>query len=742
MTLLHGARSGDLVRPGRRDDVPAGPAELRLHRDHGVEHGRVPPGRLPVGDGGARARGARSSTSTPASRARARWRPTTSRVRAGSDIAFLGGIVNYILENGREFRDYVVNYTNAPVIIDEGFQDTEELDGFFSGWQAEKGTYDTTHLAVRGHGGARRRRPARDGRAIRARQSGHGGHGGSLEHGEPPEEDPTLEHPALRLPAPEAPLRPLHARARRGDLRRSARAVPRRLPRRCARTPAASGRRRSATPSAGRSTRSACSTSAPRRSSSSCWATSAGPAAASWPCAGTPRSRARPTSRRSTTSCPATSRCRTPTRTTTSTSSSSSTASPSGFWGHMDAYTVSLLKAWWGAACDGRERLLLRLPAADHRRPLRPTRRALGMLDHKVKGFIVVGREPGGRLGELGPAPKGDGRARLAGRARPGRDRDGGVLVRLARGRSGASCAPRTSAPRCSSCRRRRTPRRTARSPTPSGCCSGTTRRSSRRATAARSCGSTTTWAGSSARSWPARRTSATGRCSSSQWYYPTVGRDRRAERRGGAARDQRHGPGRRGALGLHRARGRRQSRPAAAGSTAAASPTRRTSPRGASPGSEQSWVAPEWGWAWPANRRILYNRASADPDGQAVVGAQALRLVGRGRGHVDGRGRARLPARQAARLRAARRRQGARTRSRGDAPVHHAGRRPRLAVRARRARSTGRCRRTTSRTSRRSQTRSTRSSANPARQIFDRPGNRSQPSDGEPGADRVPVRR
>jgi formate dehydrogenase major subunit len=34
-------------------------------------------------------------------------------------------------------------------------------------------------------------------------------------------------------------------------------------------------------------------------------------------------------------------------------------------------------------------------------------------------------------------------------------------------------------------------------------------------------------------------------------------------------------------------------------------------------PGDEQSWVAPEWGWAWPANRRILYNRASADPDGK-----------------------------------------------------------------------------------------------------------------------------
>ncbi|KOX04337.1 formate dehydrogenase, partial [Micromonospora sp. NRRL B-16802] len=34
-------------------------------------------------------------------------------------------------------------------------------------------------------------------------------------------------------------------------------------------------------------------------------------------------------------------------------------------------------------------------------------------------------------------------------------------------------------------------------------------------------------------------------------------------------------------------------------------------------PGAEQSLVAPEWGWAWPANRRILYNRASADPDGR-----------------------------------------------------------------------------------------------------------------------------
>jgi formate dehydrogenase major subunit len=34
-------------------------------------------------------------------------------------------------------------------------------------------------------------------------------------------------------------------------------------------------------------------------------------------------------------------------------------------------------------------------------------------------------------------------------------------------------------------------------------------------------------------------------------------------------------------------------------------------------PGQQQTPVAPEWGWAWPANRRLLYNRASADPSGK-----------------------------------------------------------------------------------------------------------------------------
>ena len=100
-------------------------------------------------------------------------------------------------------------------------------------------------------------------------------------------------------------------------------------------------------------------------------------------------------------------------------------------------------------------------------------------------------------------------------------------------------------------------------------------------------------------------------------WDYPTHGETARPERRGGAARDQRRRPRRQGAVVLHADEGRRvddrrlldllrrlrrrgqPGRPAQA--------ARRSRARSRS----------EWGWAWPLNRRILYNRASADPDGK-----------------------------------------------------------------------------------------------------------------------------
>jgi formate dehydrogenase major subunit len=63
-------------------------------------------------------------------------------IRAGTDIAFLGGVINYILTHDRWFQEYVLHYTNASTPIQEGFQDTEDLDGLFSGFDPETGVYD------------------------------------------------------------------------------------------------------------------------------------------------------------------------------------------------------------------------------------------------------------------------------------------------------------------------------------------------------------------------------------------------------------------------------------------------------------------------------------------------------------------------------------------------------------------------------------------------------------------------
>ncbi len=76
-------------------------------------------------------------------------------IRAGSDIAFLGGLVNYVLSNDRWFPEYVLNYTNASTIIQEGFRDTEDLAGLFSGYHGDgqTGKYD----ASEGHWGYSRK---------------------------------------------------------------------------------------------------------------------------------------------------------------------------------------------------------------------------------------------------------------------------------------------------------------------------------------------------------------------------------------------------------------------------------------------------------------------------------------------------------------------------------------------------------------------------------------------------------
>jgi formate dehydrogenase major subunit len=73
-------------------------------------------------------------------------------MRAGGDIAFLGGLVRHIIENNLFFRDYVVHFTNASCILREDFRDTDEgATGFFSGWNEEQRTYDKQTWAYEGH---------------------------------------------------------------------------------------------------------------------------------------------------------------------------------------------------------------------------------------------------------------------------------------------------------------------------------------------------------------------------------------------------------------------------------------------------------------------------------------------------------------------------------------------------------------------------------------------------------------
>ena len=61
--------------------------------------------------------------------------------RAGTDIVFLGAIISYLLEHKAYFDEYVMNYTNIAMLINENYKDTEDLDGLFSGYDEETRTY-------------------------------------------------------------------------------------------------------------------------------------------------------------------------------------------------------------------------------------------------------------------------------------------------------------------------------------------------------------------------------------------------------------------------------------------------------------------------------------------------------------------------------------------------------------------------------------------------------------------------
>src|SRR5499427_5759439 len=62
------------------------------------------------------------------------------QIRAGTDIAFLGGLIRYAIENNRIAREYLVNYTNAAFVVKQGFRLPE--DGLYSGFDTASGSYD------------------------------------------------------------------------------------------------------------------------------------------------------------------------------------------------------------------------------------------------------------------------------------------------------------------------------------------------------------------------------------------------------------------------------------------------------------------------------------------------------------------------------------------------------------------------------------------------------------------------
>jgi formate dehydrogenase major subunit len=74
------------------------------------------------------------------------------QIRAGADIAFLGGLIRYAIENNRIAKEYLVNYTNAAFIVKEGFKLPE--DGLYSGFDSATATYDKATWNYEGTGSA------------------------------------------------------------------------------------------------------------------------------------------------------------------------------------------------------------------------------------------------------------------------------------------------------------------------------------------------------------------------------------------------------------------------------------------------------------------------------------------------------------------------------------------------------------------------------------------------------------
>ncbi len=533
-------------------------------------------------------------------------------LRAGSDIAFLGGIVNYILSNGREFREYVKHYTNAATIVSDDFRDTEDLAGLFSGWDADSNSYDIESwqykdMEVFASGGKRE-----EGAVFG--ESAHYAQGGKLQHGNPPHFDLELEDPRCVFQ-----LLKRHFSRYTPEVVAEICGVPEETFLEVA--------------------ESLCANSGRERTSAFCYAVG-------WtqhtvgvqyirtaaiiqlllgnigrPGGGILALRGHASIQGSTdiptlyNILPGYLPMPHPHAHQNLQDYLEMNSSDTGYWGHMDAYTVSLLKAWWGdAASADNDWCFDYLPRINGSHSAYQS--ALDMLDGKVEGYFLLGENPAvgsanSRLHRLALANldwlvvRDFQEIESAAFWREGPEIESGELVTEEIGTEVFMLPAAAHVEKDGSfTNTQRLLQWHHKAVDPQGDC--------------RSDLWFTYHLGRRIREKLASSTEERDRpILDLTWSYPTEGPhdDPSAEailrEIGGVDLEQD------AALDGYTAL-------KADGSTACgcwiysgcyADEVNQTARR--KPGSEQSWVAPEWAWAWPANRRIIYNRASADPDGK-----------------------------------------------------------------------------------------------------------------------------
>lgn len=109
-------------------------------------------------------------------------------LRAGTDIVFLGAMVNYVLQNEKDFREYIVHYTNASFILRDDYVDSEDLGGVFSGWNEDEQRYDPATWQYEGADEPGYYKSDHEG-------GGHGKRSAGASHTDDYHSDPTLQHP-------------------------------------------------------------------------------------------------------------------------------------------------------------------------------------------------------------------------------------------------------------------------------------------------------------------------------------------------------------------------------------------------------------------------------------------------------------------------------------------------------------------------------------------------------------------